>query len=44
LTVILDLYSKDLFGGFTFGMTTLALNAMFMIIGLFIISKPATRA
>lgn len=44
LTVYLDLNSKTLFNGFTFGFTNLALNAAIMFIGLFLISEPKASA
>lgn len=43
ITIILDLYSKQLFDGFTFGYTTLALNGILMFDGLLLISKPGKK-
>jgi len=42
ITVILDLNSKALFNGFTFGSVALGLNALIMLTGLFLISKRKT--
>ena len=42
VTVVLDLNSEALFNGFTFGSVTLGLNALIMILGLFLISKKQT--
>lgn len=40
ITYQLDVNSKEWFGGFTFGFTTLAVNGLLMFIGLFAISSP----
>ena len=39
ITVVLDLNSKTLFNGFTFGNIILALNACIMLLGLYLVSK-----
>ncbi len=41
LAVLLDLYSKTLFNGFTFGFFILAVNGFLTFLALYLISKPA---